>query len=92
MEQKIISDFGLAKFIVCTDAGLASSANRKFNDQKDRAFITTQSIKKLKAYLEDWALDSSGWQLNGSDKTYDISQLDELGDLEQNFVVTFSLT
>ncbi|MHC1749353.1 MAG: hypothetical protein AB9856_13865 [Cellulosilyticaceae bacterium] len=48
LEQKILSDFGLSKFIVCTDAGLASAANRKFNDKQDRAFITTQFIKKLK--------------------------------------------
>ena len=44
-EQKIIDDFKLSKFIVCTDAGLASAANRRFNSQADRAFITTQSIK-----------------------------------------------
>jgi len=46
LEKKIISDFELSKFIVCTDAGLASEDNRKFNDKDGRAFITTQSIKK----------------------------------------------
>ena len=49
LEEKILNDFKLSKFIVCTDAGLASNANRKFNDKNDRAFITTQSIKKLKS-------------------------------------------
>lgn len=48
LEKKILSDFNLSKFIVCTDAGLASTCNRKFNDKKDRVFITTQSIKNLK--------------------------------------------
>ena len=48
LEEKILSDFKLSKFIVCTDAGLASAKNRKFNDKEERAFITTQSIKKLK--------------------------------------------
>nr|WP_245671911.1 hypothetical protein [Desulfuribacillus stibiiarsenatis] len=48
LEQKILSDFKLSKLIVCTDSGLASTDNRKFNDKGDRAFITTQSIKKLK--------------------------------------------
>jgi hypothetical protein len=52
LEKKIISDFELSKFIVCTDAGLASAENRKFNDKDGRAFITTQSIKKLKAHLK----------------------------------------
>lgn len=45
-EQKILDDFKLSKFIVYTDAGLASVNNIKFNDKEDRAFITTQSIKQ----------------------------------------------
>lgn len=62
LEKKILSDFDLSKFIVCTDAGLSSTANRKFNDQGKRGFITTQSIKKLKKHLKEWALNPSGWQ------------------------------
>ncbi len=80
LEEKIISDFELSKFIVCTDAGLASEANRKFNDKDGRAFITTQSIKKLKEHLKKWALATDGWKLPGSEKTYDISKLDEMID------------
>jgi transposase len=80
LEKKIISDFELSKFIVCTDAGLASEDNRKFNDKDGRAFITTQSIKKLKEHLKRWALASDGWKLPGSEKTYDISKLDEMID------------
>lgn len=80
LEKKIISDFKLSKFIVCTDAGLASEENRKFNDKDDRAFITTQSIKKLKEHLKAWALDPNDWKLPGSEKAYDISKLDELID------------
>jgi transposase len=80
LEKKILSDFELSKFIVCTDAGLASKSNRKFNDKDDRAFITTQSIKKLKKHLKDWALSPDGWKLSGSEKTYDISKLDEIMD------------
>jgi transposase len=80
LEKKIISDFELSKFIVCTDAGLASEDNRKLNDKDGRAFITTQSIKKLKAHLKKWALGTDGWKLPGSDKCYDISKLDEMLD------------
>ena len=80
LEKKIISDFELSKFIVCTDAGLASEDNRKFNDKDGRAFITTQSIKKLKEHIKKWALAPNGWKLPGSDKTYDISKLDEMVD------------
>lgn len=78
LEKKILSDFQLSKFVVCTDAGLASKGNRKFNDKYDRAFITTQSIKKLKKHLKDWALAPDGWKLPGSEKTYDISKLADI--------------
>ena len=77
LEEKILEDFKLSKFIVCTDAGLASNANRKFNDKNDRAFITTQSIKKLKKHLMDWALDSDGWYLSGDTKKYNINEIEK---------------
>lgn len=77
LEEKILDDFKLSKFIVCTDAGLASNANRKFNNKNDRAFITTQSIKKLKKHLKNWALTPTGWNLSGDLKEYDISKLEE---------------
>lgn len=106
LEKQILSDFNLAKFIVCTDAGLASTSNRKFNDKDDRAFITTQSVKKLKKHLKEWALDPLGWQLDNDIKTYDISELDDEkykdkvfykerwikeDGLEQKLIVTYSI-
>lgn len=76
LEQKIIKDFNLASVVVCTDAGLASKANRKFNDTNTRKFITTQSIKQLKNFLKEEALDlTKGWKLIGSDKVYNIEKL-----------------
>ena len=76
LEEKLLQDFELSKLVVCTDAGLASAANRKFNDKKDRAFITTQSIKKLKKPLQEWALDKTGWRIPGKDGLFDISKID----------------
>ena len=76
LEEKIIKDFEFSEFVVCTDAGLASKANRKFNNKNNRKFVTTQSIKKLKAHLKNEALDlTKGWKLPGSTKTYNISKL-----------------
>jgi transposase len=77
LEGKILKDFELSKFIVCTDAGLSSTENRIFNDKNERAFITTQSVKKLKKYLKQWALDSTGWHLPDRKESYDISMLDK---------------
>jgi transposase len=106
LEEKIISDFDISKFVVCTDAGLASNANRKFNNIGSRAFITTQSIKKLKSHLKEWALDQKNWHLPGSDKLFNLQNLDSKNDiekvfykerwikengLEQKLIVTFSL-
>lgn len=61
LEKRILKDFKLSKFVVCTDAGLSSHENRLYNSMGKRAFITTQSIKKLKKHLKEWALDPKGW-------------------------------
>lgn len=76
LEENIIHDFENSKFVVCTDAGLASNKNKSFNNTNDRSFVTTQSLKKLKAFLKDWSLDlSKGWHLPGNNKTFNISKL-----------------
>jgi len=76
LEEQIIKDFKASEFVVCTDAGLASTANRKFNNKENRKFITTQSLKKLKAHLKDEAIDlTKGWHLPNETKTYNISKL-----------------
>ena len=64
LEKKLIENFDLSRFVICTDAGLSSETNRFFNnyDKADgmRSFITTQSIKKLKKHLKNWVLDPHG--------------------------------
>ncbi len=82
LEKKILSDYGLDQIIICTDAGLSSKTNRKFNDksingERLRSFITTQSVKQLPGYLKEFALDPEGWHIIGSKKTYNINELDE---------------
>ena len=91
IEQKMIEKFDMSRFVVCTDAGLSSAANRHFNDHDKedgcRCFITTQSIKKLKAHLKKWALDPQGWSLSGdaSGRIFDIRELDDEGDKDKIF-------
>ena len=84
MEKKILSDFALSRFIICTDAGLASTANRRFNDQANRSFIVTQSLKSMKGFLKEWALDPTGWHLGSGNEIYDITKIDE--DIHMNSV------
>ena len=57
--SKILQQFGCDKFIYCSDAGLASEDNRVLNHMGQRAFIVTQSIKKLPAEDRAWALKLS---------------------------------
>ena len=91
IEEKMIGKFDISRFVVCTDAGLSSGDNRHFNDydKEDgcRSFITTQSLKKLKAHLKKWALDPLEWLLSGdaSGRIYDIRELDEEKDKDKIF-------
>ena len=85
LEEKILKDFECSKFVVCTDAGLASTANRKYNTKGDRAFVTVQSVKKLKKHLKEWALSPEGWRLPDSEDLYSLSELDEEKDKEKIF-------
>ncbi len=73
-EKKIIKDFGITKFVVCTDAGLASKENREFNIQKNCSYIVTQSLKKIKKHIKDWALNPEGWS-KGDSTGLDISSV-----------------
>lgn len=75
LEQQIINDFNHSKFVVCTDAGLSSTENRKFNNVNYRAFITAQSIKKMKDFQKEWALSPDGWRIHGSNTVFNINDV-----------------
>lgn len=75
LAQKVIRDFGCQKFIYCSDAGLASEDIRTYSHMGERAFIVTQSIKKLPAEDKKWALDKSGFKRVSDDMPADITAL-----------------
>jgi transposase len=77
LEQKVLEDFGCSSFIYCSDAGLASENNRILNHTDNRAFIVTQSIKKLPAEERARALDKNGFRRLSDHKFVDITQLSE---------------
>lgn len=106
LEKKILQDFDTSDFVVCTDSGLSSMANRRFNSIQGRGFVTAQSIKKLKGFLQDFCLGDDGWYLPGSNRIYKLSELGEEkdcdrvfykdrwineNDLEQHLIVTYSI-
>ena len=77
LETKILQQFGCEKFIYYSDAGLASEDNRVLNHMGQRAFIVTQSIKKLPAEDRAWALDKRGFKRLSDDVCVDITELPE---------------
>ncbi len=80
LEERVMKDFGILKFIMCTDADLSSTTNRQYNSFAQRHFITTQSLKKLKKHLKQWALDVNGWQCNLGDKVFNLDEVCTLVD------------
>ena len=77
LEKKVLGDFGCQKFIYCSDAGLGSESIREYNHMGERAYIVTQSIKKLKKEEKEWALDPQGFKRVSDDKPVDITKLPE---------------
>ena len=76
LEKKILGEFGCQKFIYCSDAGLGSESIREYNHMGERAYIVTQSIKKLKKEEKEWALDPQGFKKVSNDTPVDITKLD----------------
>ena len=76
LEKKILGEFGCQKFIYCSDAGLGSESIREYNHMGERAYIVTQSIKKLKKEEKEWALDPQGFKKVSDDTPVDITKLD----------------
>lgn len=103
LEKKILREFGCQKFIYCSDAGLGSESIREYNHMGERAYIVTQSIKKLKKEEKEWALDPQGFKKVSDDTPVDITKLDS-GDkglyykdepyttkkLHQRLIITYS--
>ncbi len=77
LEKKVLQQFGCEKFIYCSDAGLGSENNRVYNHMGKRAFIVTQSIKKLPAEEREWALKPTGFKRVSNDEPVDITNLTE---------------
>ena len=76
LEKKILGEFGCQKFIYCSDADLGSESIREYNHMGERAYIVTQSIKRLKKEEKEWALDPQGFKKVSDDTPVDITKLD----------------
>lgn len=86
LETKIIRDFDCSNFVFCSDAGLGSKNNRRFNSFGNRSYVITQSIKKLRADDKEDALSPKNFRRLGADEFIDISKLDETDDAVFNTI------
>lgn len=77
LERKIISDFECSEFIYCSDSGLASKSNKKFNNTNGRHYVITQSLKKLNKEDREIALKPTQYRKIGSTKFIDLTTLNE---------------
>lgn len=77
LESKILQDFNCSEFIYCSDSGLGSSSNRRFNSLGNGAYIITHSLKKMKKEDREIALNPTQFRRIGSDQFIDIRTLDE---------------
>ena len=77
LEAKILQDFGCSEFIFCSDAGLGSAGNRRFNSLGNRAYVITHSLKKMKKEDRDIALNPAQFRKQGCDRFIDLRTLDE---------------
>lgn len=84
LEKQIMKDFNLSKFLVCTDAGLGSFANKSFNTNGERLYIVTQSIKQLSEEYQSDALSDIGWHIVGSNKSINLSKINKYDSKDKN--------
>ena len=75
LEKQVIKDFEHAEFVVCTDAGLSSYDNRKFNSIQNRKFITVQSVRVMKKLYQKWIFNPGGWHLPNERRTYNLDEI-----------------
>lgn len=76
-EEKMIESFKDKKLIYCADAGLGSYDIRKFNSFGSRAFIVTQSIKKLSKPLQEAVFNDCDYKLLSSNMPKTLKEMKE---------------
>ena len=80
LEERISRDFDFKSFVVCTDAGLASTSNKLLNSVNNRAYIITQSIKKLNKNDQEWLFKDSAWRRLSDNKKVKLEDVKKLED------------
>lgn len=75
LEKEVLQMLDGKKFIYCADGGLGSYNIRKFNSMGGRAFIVTQSIKKLSDTLKVSVFNDCDYKLLSNDSPVTIENM-----------------
>ena len=75
VEKELLNMVGTSKFIYCSAGGLGSFSIREFNSMGGRAFIVTQSIKKLSDVLKDAIFNDCDYRLLSNDMPISVEHL-----------------
>lgn len=67
LQEQISKEFNLEdkQTIICTDAAMCTDEIKQFNIKDGRAFVITQSIKKLKQTYKDEVFKDDNWHIVG---------------------------
>lgn len=75
LEKEVLKMLPNAHFIYCADVGLGSYNIRKFNSMGGRAFIVTQSIKKMSNTLKEAVFNDYDYKLLSDHTSVSISKM-----------------
>lgn len=90
LEEKLIKMFHGKKFIYCADAGLGSLNIRNFNSMGGRAFIVTQSVKKLSKQMQNAVFNDYGYRLLSTDQPVTLEQMKEFDRFDEKNKVLYN--
>ena len=84
LESKMIRTLKNKRIIYCGDAGLGSASIRVFNDLGGRAFIVTQSIKKLSEELQNDIFNDTGYKLLSNNSCVTLKHMKSFDKFDEN--------
>ena len=84
LETKLIKQLKNKKIIYCADAGLGSASIRTLNDMAGRAFIVTQSIKKLSEDLQKEVFEDRNYKLLSNDSKTTLAHMKSFDRFDEN--------
>mgnify|MGYP000454068848 CR=1 FL=1 len=90
LEEKMVQMFEGKRFIYCADAGLGSLNIRKFNSMGGRAFIVTQSIKKLSKTLKEAVFNDFDYRLLSKDEPVTIQDLKSFDKTDKTYLSLYN--